>query len=68
MAASSGNKRKCLYELLAVERTATDDELKKSYRKLALKLHPDKNPDDPEGAKAAFQEIQVWENCQTIYA
>ena len=32
--------------------------MKKSYRKLALKFHPDKNRDDPEAAKEAFQVIQ----------
>lgn len=49
---------KCHYEVLGVERKADDTELKKSYRKLALKFHPDKNPDDPEGAKQTFQLIQ----------
>jgi len=51
-------KMKCHYEVLGVERKADDAELKKSYRKLALKFHPDKNPDDPEGAKQTFQLIQ----------
>lgn len=44
----------CYYELLDVESTSTDLELKKAYRKKALQLHPDKNPDDVEAATARF--------------
>ncbi|CAM9907366.1 unnamed protein product [Chrysoparadoxa australica] len=39
------------YAILGVVNTATEDQIKKSYRKLALKCHPDKNPDNPEAAK-----------------
>ena len=53
---------KCHYEVLGVTRNATEDELKKAYRKLALKCHPDKNLDSPDEAKEQFQLVQqAWE-------
>jgi len=39
---------------MGVRRDATDDQIKKAFKKLAIKYHPDKNPEDPEGAKARF--------------
>ena len=50
------NKRD-YYEVLGVSKTATEDELKKAYRKLAKKYHPDANPDNKEEAEAKFKEV-----------
>ena len=45
------------YGILGVQKTATDDELKKAYRKLAKKYHPDANPDNKEEAEEKFKEV-----------
>ncbi|XP_056149925.1 dnaJ homolog subfamily C member 5-like [Lampris incognitus] len=45
-----------LYQVLGLEKGCTHEDIKKSYRKLALRYHPDKNPDNPEAAEK-FKEL-----------
>ncbi len=50
-----GSTTRDYYEILSVERTANGDEIKRSYRRLAMKYHPDRNPGDKE-AETRFKE------------
>jgi len=50
------NNKRDYYEVLGIERTASSEEIKKAYRKLAREYHPDFNKDDPH-AEEKFKEI-----------
>ena len=57
-------KKKDYYELLGVKRNAKEKDIKKAFRKLAIKYHPDKNK-DPD-AEQTFIEIAKGKHCQAF--
>ena len=49
------------YEVLGISRSAPDNEIKKAYRKLAMKYHPDRNPDDKEAEESFKEATEAYE-------
>ncbi len=60
------------YEILGVNKDAPEEEIKKSYRKLAMKYHPDRNPDNPKAeeqfkeAKEAYEMLLTTKSVRLI--
>jgi molecular chaperone DnaJ len=53
--------KRCYYEVLGVARTANEEELKKAFRRLAMKNHPDRCPGDPEAQDRFKEAKEAWE-------
>lgn len=51
-------KKTCYYEILDIDRESNEDEIKKSYKKLAIKFHPDKN--QSENAAEVFKKVKLF--------
>ena len=49
------------YDILGVDRSAQGDKLKKAYRKLAMKYHPDRNPDDSSASEKFKETTEAYE-------
>jgi len=53
--------KRCYYEILGIEKTASDEIIKKSYRKLAMLYHPDRNPDNQEAEEKFKEATEAYE-------
>ncbi len=53
--------KRCYYEILEVERNASDEEIKKNYRRLAMQFHPDRNPGDKEAEERFKEAAEAYE-------
>ena len=53
--------KRCYYVCLGVDRQATDEEIKKNYRKLAMQYHPDRNPGDKEAEEKFKEAAEAYE-------
>ena len=53
------------YQILGVDRTASKDEVKRAYRKAALRYHPDRNPDDLQRRRATVHRGDYWRRAAT---
>lgn len=62
------NKRKDVYEILKIDKNGSIEEIKKAYRSMALRWHPDKNPDNRIEAEYKFKEIsEAYEVLSDIH-